>query len=1556
MAEYIISSGVISNGITLENDSMSVLDGGVANNTTISQGGLLNVKSGGTATNVVWTPCVGKINIDDGAKVSFVNKYSGVYFGSNNTLLSHDSVMESVVFSNGTMCVMSDGKAIKPTAANWNASVCVYNGGIVSSALLSRGRMVVSSGGYADYTTVNSNGGVNGLVVCYGGVANNTTINDNSGILVSGGGKAINTIVNSGSMSVLSGGTADYTSVKSQGILYVSSGGTATNIIWTPCDGTLKIDNDAYVTFASQYSGVYYRSNNALVHESLVKDKTLNNICVTSNGSATNIFVSSGGRMYVFEGGVVESSLVSGYMASVFVYSGGMVKSTTLNYEGRLDVFRGGSVNAMTVDLGQLYVYNGGYASSVTIIGKQDRSWGDIYNFGRVDDVIIEDYGDYYVCEGGVTSKTTINTSGGLEVSSGGLANNTLVNNYGYIKVFNGGIASGVSVKSAGSLTVFSGGTASDVKISRGAVISFDVASSTFLHWTSSGTTFEMKDAFISDYAIVSGGQVRVLDEGVVQNLTLNNGSLCVSSGGKVNSIKQEMGQITVSSGGTITGRMLFADVDGAGIFATAGAIIDFDLTQTSVGATALVNNLSLIQGAPDYTVTVKNNQELGLYSLADVVEEFDKTITVKNTAGEKLGTLTVGSSLEAESRQYTLMLEEGNLNLVCDSIPTTGIVIGNNQSVSIGKDDVYLNTTVTSGGQFHVSSGGIATNTTITPGGSMFISSGGTATDILWTPCEGHVYVRGGDATFVNKYSGVYYGANNHLISSGTELNSKTLGMGEEMNVMSGGTADNTSIQIFASMFVSSGVAVNNTKVNGGAFYISSGGTANNTAVNEDGHMYVSSGGIVNNTTISGGFLEAQDKGVANSTNIYSGGHFYITSGSIVKDTTVYGHGNLFVSSGGIASETKVYAGGTLELKDCAVITGKISFATGAIVLADQSAVVDFDLTSLSAGEKALLNDWSLIQGTPQYSITVRTNQEEGIYKLADTAGEFDGVITVKGPDGESLGTFKAGESFEVGEDTYTLRIDNDSLVLSIAETHPADTVAPTISNIQASLTEPTNQDVVLTADFADDVELTSSLYKFGENGEWTTYVDGVTVKENGIVYFKAIDAAGNESEVASYTVSNIDKVEPGNPSGLLAVVSNQTVALLWNVSMDDSSGVKEYIVTYSLNGQEFTARTANSNYVLNNADFGSYSWSVQAVDFAGNESAVVAGDAFTVSGFKPYTVEYSADNFEHVITFAVTTLSLDAFRMPTGTYQLRIKQEGSSEWLSGDSIVATELDATPQLIKSDADGNADIFFANPIGTWESGYVAQHVGSIGDWTGTNEYTTLFGKNKLADIIEGSTDANILLMTDDDNGDTLFVDDIYTASPGGIAEKQSRIAQIDEIRAGAGNDIVDMTSQNFEYIGDGLTIRGGEGNDTIWANKGNNWLFGDAGNDRIVGASGNDVIAGGIGNDRMHGGGGKDMFTFCENWGVDNVEQLAGSEVVLWFAEGSQDNWDASKLTYTDGTNSVKVSGVTADLVTLKFGDDGSDDYAALAASGAFFDATTERIFEEEGKGMLASL
>ncbi len=358
--------------------------------------------------------------------------------------------------------------------------------------------------------------------------------------------------------------------------------------------------------------------------------------------------------------------------------------------------------------------------------------------------------------------------------------------------------------------------------------------------------------------------------------------------------------------------------------------------------------------------------------------------------------------------------------------------------------------------------------------------------------------------------------------------------------------------------------------------------------------------------------------------------------------------------------------------------------------------------------------------------------------------------------------------------------------------------------------------------------------------------------------------------------------------------------------------------------------------------------------------EPSIVQTQTWEASGSGGYVVEYSADNFQTAVRVNVTDNALDAFAVPSDDYQWRVRPQDGDKWTTGEALSAEGGDdETPQHIVSNDDGVADVFFTKSCGTWNGGFEARHNGNKNGWQGTDEAVSLAGKNKLADIIEGSEDANVLLMTDAANGDALFVDDIYSALPGDIDEQQARIAKIHEIRAGGGDDIVDLTSQQFAYIGGGVTVRGGMGDDVIWANKGDNWLFGDSGDDRIIGASGNDVIIGGFGNDSLHGGGGDDIFafvgTFVGDWGHDTVEQLADGKVTLWFEEGSLANWNASTLTYkTNNNNSVKVKGVTAENVTLKFGNDGSETYASLQAALAFDGFSSVNIFEDRNRGMLA--
>ena len=494
------------------------------------------------------------------------------------------------------------------------------------------------------------------------------------------------------------------------------------------------------------------------------------------------------------------------------------------------------------------------------------------------------------------------------------------------------------------------------------------------------------------------------------------------------------------------------------------------------------------------------------------------------------------------------------------------------------------------------------------------------------------------------------------------------------------------------------------------------------------------------------------------------------------------------------------------------------------------------------------------------------------------------------------------------------------------------------------ADITDPTNGNVHVDANFSDDT--VTREYSF--NGkDWFAYTGPVVLENNGLVYFRGIDAAGNVSKTAAYEVANIDKIPPTlEITGNVTEWTDQDITLIATVS----DGMVEYF-----NGSDWTA--GNRLVVSEN---GTYLFRVtDAVGNVTEQSVIVdkidkiivpqnlqsSADGVSWSGTRyadSYQVKLNFKGNGGTVAFETTGTQVDFYSSAENTFSWQVAAD-NGEWVSGDEIVISGT-TEPQKHTSVENGQMDLLFANANGIWDDECVALHVGITG-WKGTNEFAVLDGKNIIADIFEGSADANILLLTDDANGDALFVDDVYTVFPGTVIEQQTRIARIDEIRAGAGDDIIDMASQRFAYIGDGVKVCGGLGNDTIWANNGNNILFGDAGNDRLVGGGDNDVIVGGTGNDSMHGGGGNDTFCFGGNWGNDTIEQLEGGSVTLHFENGSSSNWNAGTLTYTDGSNSVTVKGTTA--VTLIFG-------GSAPVDGAFADAVSEKIFEDKNNGVLA--
>ncbi len=155
-------------------------------------------------------------------------------------------------------------------------------------------------------------------------------------------------------------------------------------------------------------------------------------------------------------------------------------------------------------------------------------------------------------------------------------------------------------------------------------------------------------------------------------------------------------------------------------------------------------------------------------------------------------------------------------------------------------------------------------------------------------------------------------------------------------------------------------------------------------------------------------------------------------------------------------------------------------------------------------------------------------------------------------------------------------------------------DKEKPTITNIVASTTAITNQNVIVSAHFSDNASLATQQYRI-DNGAWLNYTNGATMTANGTVYFKAVDAAGNET-VAQCTVGNIDKVAPAITNIVADRTSwtNQNVTVTAQFTDNVSLATRQYKID-SGSWQDYTGgvtMTANGTIYF------------RATDTAGNET----------------------------------------------------------------------------------------------------------------------------------------------------------------------------------------------------------------------------------------------------------------------------------------------------------------------------------------------------------------
>ena len=217
------------------------------------------------------------------------------------------------------------------------------------------------------------------------------------------------------------------------------------------------------------------------------------------------------------------------------------------------------------------------------------------------------------------------------------------------------------------------------------------------------------------------------------------------------------------------------------------------------------------------------------------------------------------------------------------------------------------------------------------------------------------------------------------------------------------------------------------------------------------------------------------------------------------------------------------------------------------------------------------------------------------------------------------------------------------------------------------------------------------------------------------------------------------------------------------------------------------------------------------------------------------------------------------------------------------------------------------DSLALSPSGTWSSSYRAQSdfLVAAGVQSTSNKLVALTGMNRFETVSNGGDGTDAVSLTP--NNDALFVDDAFSQLNAQAAVEVGRLVSIESIDAGAGDDLIDLTTTKFALAG--FSVQGGAGNDTIW---------GGQGADTIAGGDGNDVLLGGAGNDYLTGGGGTDVFLFAANSGQDTIADFAtGDKVRLLGGTGS-----GAVVTQTATDTVLTWGGIQVTLTGIKLATD----------------------------------
>jgi Ca2+-binding RTX toxin-like protein len=337
------------------------------------------------------------------------------------------------------------------------------------------------------------------------------------------------------------------------------------------------------------------------------------------------------------------------------------------------------------------------------------------------------------------------------------------------------------------------------------------------------------------------------------------------------------------------------------------------------------------------------------------------------------------------------------------------------------------------------------------------------------------------------------------------------------------------------------------------------------------------------------------------------------------------------------------------------------------------------------------------------------------------------------------------------------------------------------------------------------------------------------------------------------------------------------------------------------------FNAATRTFSGTPGSTAGGSFDFVVTATDLAGAS----ATSRFTLNISDEFAGTGATAN-------VITSGAADAVLNGTSLSEIVIGKAGADTLYGGAGNDVLDGGAGADLLFGDA-GNDTLKFSVDT-TWALGSLVTNVGSPGN-AGSNLGLSIYGKNRSLDNFDGGAGTDTLVGTS--GADAIVLD------KGGALT--ALIKNIEIIDAGAGDDVVDLTSTRFA-LGD-ITVLAGDGNDVVWASSGNDILYGGAGNDTLVGGVGNDLLDGGTGADILQGGDGNDIYIVDSSLDLVTETVTGGTDLIK------------SSITYMlpayvenlllTGTAAATGTGSTG--VNVLAGNDGANSLLGLAGNDALF-------------------